>query len=191
MSLLLPTFFALLNAILPIASQDRRSRDEPEMMVNAGGRTGACDALVFDAAGKWLFTGGDDKVIRAWQIGEAGLTDRNKTYRWPGWREQRGGIKTLSIAADGRVLVAGFGMKNGLVMLLDQNGEVVGTNNVAGAFPEMPRSTIFSSAFAPSEKWAVFGDSSGNLWSWNLLGPAQKILAGLFSGFLPGRASGQ
>ena len=175
MSVLLPMLVALLGLVTPIAVQDRRSRDEPEMMLNAGGRTGTCDVLAFDAGGKWLFTGGDDKVIRAWQAGDAGLTDRTKTYRWPGWREQRGGIKTLSLASDGRVLVAGLGLKTGLVMLLDRDGEVLATNNVAGSVPEMPRSAIFASVFGPTEKAAIFGDSAGGLWRWDLKGPAVRF----------------
>ncbi len=166
---------SFLTAVAPIVSQDRRSRDEPEMTVNAGGRAGVCDVLAFDASGKWLYAAGDDKVIKAWQVGPEGLTDRTKTYRWPGWREQRGGIKTLSLASDGRILVAGYGMKIGLVMVLDKDGEVAGTNNVTGSLPEMPKSAIFSSAFTPSEKAAVFGDSQGNVWHWDLKTPASLL----------------
>lgn len=173
--MLLSIALTFLTAVAPITSQDRRSRDEPEMMVNAGGRAGVCDVLAFDAAGKWLFAAGDDKVIKAWQVGPQGLTDRTKTYRWPGWREQRGGVKTLSLAADGRVLVAGFGIKTGLVMLLDKDGEVAGTNNVAGNLPAMPATAIFSSAFTPAETAAVFGDSSGNVWHWDLKTPATLL----------------
>jgi hypothetical protein len=77
------------------------------------------------------------------------------------------GIKTLSLASDGRVLVVGLGLKTGLVMLLDRDGEVLATNNVAGSVPEMPRSAIFASVFGPTEKAAIFGDSAGGLWRWD------------------------
>ena len=71
----------------PAAAQqlDRRSRDEPEVVVEAGGRVGTCDVLRFDAAGKFLFAGGDDKVVRVWPVTPKGLdTDlgRGRVLRW-------------------------------------------------------------------------------------------------------------
>src|SRR4051794_2402873 len=72
---------------------DRRSRDEPEILVEAGGRVGPCDVLRFTPDGQFLLAGGDDKVIRVWPHSATGLeTDRAKvqTLRWRAWREQRG-----------------------------------------------------------------------------------------------------
>src|SRR5579885_883603 len=99
----------------PAAAQDqldRRSRDQPEIVVEAGGRVGTCDALTFDRGGRFLFAAGDDKVVRAWPYAAArvwGLsfarldTDplKARTLRWRAWREQRGGIKAIAVSADG------------------------------------------------------------------------------------------
>src|SRR5438045_7262444 len=95
----------------PAAAQqlDRRSRDQPEIVVEAGGRVGTCDALTFDRDGRFLFAAGDDKVVRAWPYSAAhalgftfaGLdTDplKARTLRWRAWREQRGGIKAVAPA---------------------------------------------------------------------------------------------
>jgi len=87
----------------PAAAQqlDRRSRDQPEIVVEAGGRVGTCDALTFDRDGRFLFAAGDDKVVRAWPYSAAhalgftfaGLdTDplKARTLRWRAWRERFG-----------------------------------------------------------------------------------------------------
>ena len=87
------TLRVLVQAVLifglatPAAAQqtDRRARDEPEITVEAGGRVGPCDALLFTSDGRFLLAGGDDKVVRVWPHSLAGLeSDRAKvqTLRW-------------------------------------------------------------------------------------------------------------
>src|SRR5215207_7211667 len=95
---------ALSGSPAPAQQQiDRRSRDEPEIVVEAGGRVGPCDVLRFAPDGQFLFAGGDDKVVRVWPHSATGLdTEREhvQTLRWCAWREQRGGIKALAVSAD-------------------------------------------------------------------------------------------
>jgi WD40 repeat protein len=152
------------------AQLDRRSRDEPEMFIEAGGRTGTCDFMSFSPDGKYLYVAGDDKVIRVWPVGAQGLeTGRMVTLRWPAWREQRGGIKTLALPAnpaDRRVAVAGFGLKNSLVVLLDADGEILSTNETEK--PKMPPRNVMASAFVPDGKSIVYGTDDGKLWEWDL-----------------------
>src|SRR5436305_2423080 len=83
---------------------DRRSRDEPDIAVEAGGRVGTCDVLRFSPNGRSLLAAGDDKVVRSWAYSPGdGLDTRSdhvQTFRWPAWREQRGQIKAMAISAD-------------------------------------------------------------------------------------------
>src|SRR5262245_39823045 len=99
------TFAVVASPLLAVESFDRRSRSEPEVAVQDGGRSGACDAVRFSPDGKFLFAAGDDKVVTAWPHTAAGLDtdpDKMRVLRWPAWREQRGGIKDLAVSPDGK-----------------------------------------------------------------------------------------
>jgi WD40 repeat protein len=177
MSRLFTVLWIVVVSGVAAAQLDRRSRDEPEMFVEAGGRSGTCDAMLFSPDGKYLYAGGDDKCVRVWPVGGAGLeTGRMRTLRWPAWRDQRGGIKTLALPSgpgDRRVLVAGFGMKNGLVVVLDAAGEILATNEIAGQ--RLPPATVMASTFAPDGKSAVYGTADGRIWSWDLAATNRQI----------------
>src|SRR5262245_53097450 len=111
---------ALVTAVPAAAQLDRRDRDEPEIFLNVEGRSGTCDVMLVAPDGRTLYAGGDDKIVRYYPLGRDGLdTSRERTLRWPAWREQRGGIKTIALPAqgDGRVFVGGFGLKSGAVVL--------------------------------------------------------------------------
>ena len=68
---------------------DRRSRDEPDVCPEAGGRYGTCDVLLFAPDGGYVIAAGDDKVARVWPHTAAGL-DTNpqnmQVLRWRAWR---------------------------------------------------------------------------------------------------------
>src|SRR5207237_751170 len=103
-------------------------------------------------------------------------TGRMRTLRWPAWREQRGGIKTIALPAnpaDRRVLVGGFGLKNGLVVLLDADGEILTTNEIEGQ--KLPATTVMASTFAPDGKSVVYGTADGRLWWWDLKANNREI----------------
>jgi WD40 repeat protein/uncharacterized caspase-like protein len=168
--------FALLILALPgfasAQQADRRARDEPEIVVEAGGRVGAADALLFSPDGKFLLAGGDDKVVRVWPHRPTGLEiDRTKaqTLRWRAWREQRGGIKALAISPDGtKVAVGGYGMRPATVALLDrETGETL-----ALTWPRTrPGVDFFGSVMAigfhPKGEWIAFATADGSLWYWD------------------------
>ena len=132
---LLLTLLSASFAADAVAQQfDRRSRDEPEIVVEAGGRVGTCDALLFSPDGKFLLAGGDDKVVRVWPYSAAGGLDTEKgkaqTLRWRAWREQRGGIKAVATqdVGSGHEGFGGFFPFAGG----DQNVGVQNVNLVAG-----------------------------------------------------------
>ncbi len=167
--LILPAVFLALMPAAAISQQtDRRARDEPEIVVEAGGRVGTADALLFSPDGRCLLAGGDDKVVRVWQHAAAGLDTKGQTLRWRAWREQRGGIKAVAISPDGqRVALGGYGMKPSTVAVVDrETGEPLGLT--------WPRSrpgidsfgTVTAIAFHPDGKRIGFGTADGSLWTW-------------------------
>lgn len=148
---------------------DRRSRDEPEIVVEAGGRVGPCDALRFSPDGQYLFAAGDDKVVRVWPHSATGLeTDRAKvrTLRWRAWREQRGGIKALAISPDGnRVAVGGYGMKPSTVAILDRSTG----DTLSLSWPKPLGKERFGMVEAitfDADGRVGFGTADGSLWLW-------------------------
>ena len=161
----------LLIAATAVAQDiDRRSRDEPEMFVEAGGRAGTCDILMFSPDGKYLYAAGDDKVVHVWPVGDTGLqTARVQRLHWPAWREQRGGIKTIALspgATDRRVFVAGYGLKPASAVVLKEDGEFDCTNAIKDT--ALPGTNIMASAF--DGKSVVYGSADGSLWHWTLPG---------------------
>ncbi|MCI0699928.1 MAG: caspase family protein [Planctomycetia bacterium] len=149
---------------------DRRSRDEPEIVVETGGRVGPCDVLRFTPDGRFLLAGGDDKVVRVWPHSASGLETepaRVKVLRWRAWREQRGGIKTLAISIDGkRVAVGGYGMKPATVAILNrESGELL-----ALTWPKSrPGVDNFGSVMSvcfDADGRVGFGTADGSVWLW-------------------------
>lgn len=165
-------FAGLCSAPVAVAQQfDRRSRDEPEVIVEAGGRVGPCDVLRFSQDGRFLIAGGDDKVARVWAHSASGLeTDPEKTQilRWRAWREQRGGIKTLAVSADGKqVAVAGYGMKPSTVALVDRDtGETVAISWPRPRKGDANFGTVMMVTMDANGRVA-FGTSDGSIWLWN------------------------
>lgn len=153
------------------AQVDRRSRDEPEMYVNADGACGTFDSLMFSRGGRYLVAGGDDKCVRVWEMRDGRLLtgDAMKVLRWPGWREQRGGVKVIALPneeGDPRVFIGGYGMKNGMVVVSDRKtGQQVATSDRPKiALPPMP---VMASAFVPGDKSIIFGSSDGGMYHWD------------------------
>jgi WD40 repeat protein len=158
---------------LPASAQqfDRRSRDEPEIVVEAGGRYSTCDALLFDRDGRHLYAGGDDKVVRVWPYSATGL-DTNpakvQNLRWRAWREQRGGIKAVAVSPDGkRVAVGGYGMKPSTVAILDRESGDIAALTWPQSRPGIDSfNTVTAIAFHPDGKSVGFGTADGSLWFW-------------------------
>src|SRR5258707_7731455 len=62
-----------LTAAEPAATANRRDLEDPELIVDSGGRLGMCDALHFTPDGRELLAVGDDKVVRIWQYPDGKL----------------------------------------------------------------------------------------------------------------------
>src|SRR5690606_7659871 len=102
------------------AQDDRRDRQDPELVLNVNGRVAACDALQFTPAGDRLLAVGDDKVVSIWPYAEKKLNQPAfKQRRWPVWREQRGAIYAMDVDPQGkRVVIGGLGPKTTTVAIL-------------------------------------------------------------------------
>ena len=172
----LPAAFATLLAVTAFALDpiDRRSRDEPEIAVRTGGRSGTCDAVRFTPDGRWLLAAGDDKVVTGWPHAADGLdTDPNhkKELHWPAWREQRGGIKDFAVSPDGkRVLVGGYGLRVASVAVLELEPEG-GVPKMALTWPKTRTGldsfrTVQTVAFAADGQRVAFATEDGSVWVW-------------------------
>ena len=159
----------LLSAAVSFAQDSRRDREEPELVIESGGRTATCDAMQFSDDGAFLFAAGDDKVVRIWPNGEAG-PDGSKmtTLRWPSWREQRGGIKALAVSPDGEhIFVGGFGLRSSTVAVLNRKtGEVEDINYPESLQPGENFFAVMAGAFAADGKVIAFGTGDGSVWLW-------------------------
>src|SRR5438552_18186681 len=97
--------FAVVVAALTVRPADaqvnRRDRQDPELIIESGGRMGACDHLTFTDDGKQLLAVGDDKVVRVWDVVGGKLRPADPAVlRWSIWREQRGSIYALALSPD-------------------------------------------------------------------------------------------
>jgi WD40 repeat protein len=152
---------------------DRRSRREPGLILETGGRTGACDALAFTADGTRLLAVGDDRVVRSWGFDGNSLSP-DRVLRWSVWRQNRGAIYAMALSPgpDQRfVAVGGLGMSNGTVAVLDRT-----TGEVVHAITKPPSdATVWAMAFSPTGREVIFGGSDGAIWLWRLSGKPNDL----------------
>jgi WD40 repeat protein len=151
---------------------DRRARDEPEIVVEAGGRSGTCDVLRFTRDGQFLLAAGDDKVVHVWPHLANGLDKtpgKAKTLRWRSWRDQLGGIKAIGVSPDGKqIAVGGYGLRISSVAIIDRETG----NTTAITWPRSGEGVsnfdaVMAIAFHPDGKRIGFGTADGTLWLWN------------------------
>lgn len=155
---------------------DRRSRDEPEVCLEAGGRYGTCDVLGFTPDGTYLYAAGDDKVVRLWpcvRTSAEGLRLENdvtqvRALRWRAWRDQLGGIKAVAISSDGRRLaVGGYGLRISSVALLERDsGRTLAITWPRSGEAQTHYDAVTALAFHPDGERVAFGTADGSIWLW-------------------------
>jgi WD40 repeat protein len=168
---LLPVLVAVVCAGPVVGQNDRRDRQDPELILETGGRRGACDQLTFTADGRHLLAVGDDKVVRVWPVKDGRLdSDASRVLRWSIWREQRGAIYALALSPDPearQVAIGGLGALNSTVAVIDRaSGQVL--HQIT---PESKRGENFfgvmATAFAPEGRRVAYGTADGTVWLWD------------------------
>lgn len=155
----------LFSANLVGADDDRRGRREPGMILETGGRTGACDVLRFTKDGSTLLAVGDDRVARSWRLDGNELTPLDP-LRWSVWRNMRGVMYALALTTDeSKIAVAGCGVRDGSVAVIDRTtGKVLSGLMFDGS--ETVKGTVWALAFSPSGKQVAVGADNGDVWLW-------------------------
>jgi WD40 repeat protein len=127
------------------------SGQKPVLMIDSGGHTAQVTSLLFTHDGRYLVSGGDDKVIRVWNV-ETGETVR--TLRGQIQPGDEGKIYAAALSPDDRYLAVGGWLSSyGDIRLYDfQTGEMVavfhGHENVIIALDFSPDGRMLASASA-------------------------------------------
>jgi WD40 repeat protein len=165
--------FVLLVLLSPLVAQNevaRRDYATPGLALNAGGRTGACDALRFTADGSQLLAVGDDKLLRTWNVDADALRLADqRDLRWASWQEKRGHIFALALSPDKEqrwAALAGDGMNAGAVAVLDRRDGSI-AHGILGK-PEFNTRKVWSMGIAPDSKSIAFGTDDGHVCVWQL-----------------------
>ncbi len=157
--------------VQPASAQlNRLAREEPEIRLRTGGRTGACDVLTFTADGKTLLAVGEDKVVHRWSVGKDQFEPLTPLY-WNTFREMRGSIYALATAPDAPeplLAIGGMGKKNADVGVFNsKTGKLVGALSPpwppSGPYSDAGAS-VWSLAFRPTGRELAIGDDAGNVW---------------------------
>jgi WD40 repeat protein len=161
---------ALLLPVPGLAQEEVSRRDyaTPGLTINTGGRTGACDVVLFTKDGKHLLAVGDDKIVRNWSVTPGGLVASDlPDLRWASWQEKRGLIHAMALSPDNAlVAIGGDGMNSGTVAVLERQTGAI-HRGVLGQ-PKFTFGKIWSMGFHPRGKAIAYGTNNGWVCVWNL-----------------------
>ena len=151
---------------------DRGTRLEKSgMLVDTGGRSGACDYLAFDPAGTRLYAAGDDKVVRTWTLRGNDLAPADSLY-WNTFRETRGTIYTAAMSHDPAaklLAVGGNGRVVGDVVVFDRVSRRAVAALSAVQTPTYKASQpVWALAFDPASRHLAVGEDNGAVWVWDV-----------------------
>jgi len=166
------------------AEVSRRELVTPGLVLETGFRTGSCDFVRFTPDGRYVYAGGDDKVIRTWRWTGSELTPIEENpppgtpqgiLRWPSFRERRGAIFASALSPDiqGKYLaIGGYGLRDSQLAVLERaTGEIQqAVPYLKGADGKAKAGTIWSIAYSPNGKQVACGTHLGDVWTWDLDG---------------------
>ncbi|WP_339746740.1 caspase family protein [uncultured Rubinisphaera sp.] len=118
------SFFYIL-ACLTLSVGIVKAAEEPILVLETGGNTSACRWIQWTPDGMTLLSGGDDKVIRVWDMKDPSQPTLSRTIRGEIGQGNEGKLATGSLSPDGRWLATGgFSFKLGIRIIDLQSGEV-------------------------------------------------------------------
>ncbi|HEX8199472.1 MAG TPA: WD40 repeat domain-containing protein, partial [Isosphaeraceae bacterium] len=162
-----------------------RERTRPIVALDTGGHHAPVQAVAVTPDGRELISGGLDKVIGVWSIGD-GQPERTRTIRPPIWRGLAGAIYALALSPPlienprQRLLaVAGFGVddRRGNIALYRYpgvdprpTGDLVAglPSGGPGPVPTGHIDTVTCLAFSPDGKSLVSGSNDGRVLIWDV-----------------------
>ena len=152
-------------AFAPALAQDQASKDatdlydRPVLAIDPGMHTAIIWSQVVDAAGRFAVTGGDDRTVRIWSVGDGKLL---RTIWIPVGPEKVGDVYAVAISPDGSTIAAGGWTERGHghhpIYLFDrESGNLIG--RIGANLPDVPHFLRFS----PDGRYlaAVLGGSNG------------------------------
>ena len=142
----------------------------PLLQIDTGGHTSKITGLAFTPDGKYIVSGGDDKLIRIWDW-RTGRTIR--TIRGESEQGEAGRIYALALSTNGRWLAVGGRTSNNEIRLYDfASGEMVAQLNGH-------TNVVYKLAFSPDSKKLISGSADGNAIIWDV---ERKSLLQLLTG---------
>ena len=156
------------------AQETRLNLFDPAVVIATGGRTAACDALLFSPGGDQLLTVGDDKCVHIWDVAGNSLHYTDPAW-WNSFRERRGSMFSLAISPDGeRMVVGGFGRLTADVVIFHRRSRQIEAALSPAIQPGYARaaSTVWASAFHPKLPRVAVGQGDGSVWVWDYKQPA-------------------
>ncbi|MAG32011.1 MAG: hypothetical protein CL908_14100 [Deltaproteobacteria bacterium] len=169
--LLAATHACVSDPIAPSASYPATSKpsdlDHPQPFVVARAHHAQVRAFDFDSAGRYLYSGGDDKIVRVWDTEEM---KHLRDFHLPTWKANDGLIFDLDVSPDDRwIAVGGCQGCSGrweaedryLTYVIDAvTGEIVSSIQLDGSLRTL--------AYSPDGDCLATGDFGGTLHIWRV-----------------------